>query len=72
MIKSGLKKHLELGLAKTNMRFEILFDCQKLVGQLPTMTIQVVEFSRKGYKIRQVFAKNQLLPNEIIEYCELV
>ena len=57
MIKSGIKKHLELGWAKTDMRFAILFDCQKQVGQLPTMAIPGVEFSRKGYKIRQVLAK---------------
>ena len=34
------------------------------------MAIPIVEFSREGYKIRKVLAKNQLWSNEIIEFSE--
>ena len=35
-------------LKMTTMRFAILFDCQKLVGQLPTMAIPVKLWSFQG------------------------
>ena len=34
-----------------------------------TMAIPVVEFSKKGYKIRKVFVKKLTYPKEIIEFC---
>jgi hypothetical protein len=36
------------------------------------MAIPVMEFSREGYKIRKVFAKELTYRREIIEFCELV
>ena len=35
------------------------------------MAIGVVEFSREGYKIRKVFAKESTYPKEIYEFWEL-
>jgi hypothetical protein len=36
------------------------------------MVVWVVEFSSRGYKIRNIFAKESTHPKEIIEFLELV